>query len=408
MGKVTVLIGNQWGDEGKGKIIDELAADVDIICRYGGGANAGHTIIEDGVKHVFHLVPSGILYPNTINVLGNGMVIDVEELVKEISTLKSSGIDVDGRIKISSKAHVVIKYHKEKDAEKCKDIIGTTGKGIGPTYEAKVNRTGIRIADLFDKVKLRDKLAAFNKANLNEMTDEMYNLGSKIFVYVEDTEYYLNNAYKSGKNILIEGAQGALLDVDFGTYPFVTSSNCTVGGAITGTGLSPMFISNIIGITKAYTTRVGNGPFPTELFDDNGNLLRDIGHEFGSTTGRPRRCGWLDLVALKYANMINGVTELVMMKADVLDTFDEILVCVAYQYGDKILTEYPSNSNILSEINPIYKRYKGWKCMIDEYRLETKALPIELVNYISGIEEYLGMKISKISVGPERNQTITL
>ena len=336
---VSIIVGAQWGDEGKGKIVDMLSEEADIVARYQGGANAGHTIVFGGKKYVLHLIPSGILHPDTTCVIGNGVVIDPVALMEEIDMLESMGISVEGRLHISHKAHLIMPYHKQMDAarEKQAGSIGTTGRGIGPAYYDKALRTGIRIVDLLDRDVLREKirlnleeknqllkaLYGAEPIDVDAMIDEYLEFDTRIDPYITDTTLLLNTALKEGKRVLAEGAQGALLDLDHGTYPFVTSSNPTSGGACTGLGIPPTSISNVMGVVKAYSTRVGNGPFPTELNDETGELLRTEGHEFGATTGRKRRCGWLDIPALRYSIMINGISEIALTKLDVLGVLDE-------------------------------------------------------------------------------------
>ncbi|HAW07589.1 MAG TPA: adenylosuccinate synthase, partial [Bacteroidetes bacterium] len=347
---VTVILGTQWGDEGKGKIVDLLSDKYDIVARYQGGANAGHTVVINGKKFILHLIPSGILHPNTVCIIGNGTVIDPDALISEINTLEQEGIKVRDRLLISHKAHLIMPYHKLLDtiseSTLSQKAIGTTGRGIGPAYIDKFTRVGIRIVDLLnldtfteklrfninEKNNLLRKLYQTNELNIDEIIHKYLEFDKIIDPYIKDTTTYLNQAIADGKSILAEGAQGAMLDVDHGTYPFVTSSNPTVGGACTGLGIPPTSINRIIGVVKAYSTRVGNGPFPTEQFDENGEQLRKIGDEFGSTTGRPRRCGWLDLFALKYSAMINGFKEIALTKIDVLENFETIKVCTGYNY----------------------------------------------------------------------------
>lgn len=372
---VIIVVGSQWGDEGKGKIVDLISQDADIVARYQGGANAGHTIVINGKQYILHLIPSGILHPNCICVIGNGVVIDPIALKNEIKMLEDNGINVHGRLFISHKAHLIMPYHKLLDQVREKDAksyaIGTTGRGIGPAYFDKATRSGIRIVDLLDKKgfeqKLRNnleekynilhKIYGFEKINVDELMEEYLSFDAEIDDLITDTTLLLNNAIAEGKKIIAEGAQGALLDLDHGTYPYVTSSNPTSGGACTGLGIPPTAISKVIGIVKAYTTRVGNGPFPTELKDQTGERLRQIGAEYGATTGRPRRCGWLDLVALKYSVMINGITEIAITKLDVLDAFDEIKVCTTYNYEGKALKSFPVDIHTLDNVQCEYKAY---------------------------------------------------
>lgn len=426
--KVDVLLGLQWGDEGKGKIVDFLTPKYDIIARFQGGPNAGHTIEFDNKKFVLHTIPSGIFNKNNINVIGNGVIIDPFILNKEISSLRTSGIVIDDNLLISRKAHIIMPSHRLLDAAneatKGKEKIGSTLKGIGPTYTDKISRTGLRagdlnVADFTDRYnKLKDKhfqtveslnfdyskvliegvsFAEYEKAWLKAV-DEMRKLN---FI---DSEYYLNNALKEGKSILAEGAQGTLLDVDFGSYPFVTSSNTTTAGVCSGLGIAPNKINKIYGIFKAYCTRVGAGPFPTELFDNDGDQLRNEGHEFGSTTGRPRRCGWLDLAALKYAIMLNGVTELMMMKADVLSSFETIKSGVGYIIDGEETEQLPYDYNKL-ELEPKLHSSKGWNKEIDKLD-KYEELPQEVLDYVAFIEKETGVPVSLVSVGPDRSQTL--
>lgn len=420
-GKVDVLLGAVWGDCGKGKVVDYLTPKYDIVARFQGGSNAGHTIKFDGKTHVLHLIPSGIFNENCINIIGNGVVIDPIELLKEIKMLEDIGIDVKSRLYISKKAHLIIPSHKllDKSSEQSKgeSKIGSTLKGIGPAYTDKVSRNGIRVGDIFNDIE--NKVFELNGKHFDR--SEKYSFPfytehrkeNKIFLEaieslkqysIIDSEYYLNQALQEGKSILAEGAQGALLDVDFGTYPFVTSSNTTIGGVVTGLGVPATKINKVIGIFKAYTTRVGSGPFPTELNDEVGELIREVGQEFGATTGRPRRCGWLDLPLLKYSCMINGITELNMMKLDVLTALDEIKACTNYIVNDSITDQVPYD---LSEIQNIeYRTFGGWDNEdITDCRF-MYDLPVECQDYIEFVEKYLGIPIVLISVGPDRSQVI--
>jgi adenylosuccinate synthase len=374
---VSIIVGAQWGDEGKGKIVDMLSEEADIVARYQGGANAGHTIVFDGKKYVLHLIPSGILHPDTTCVIGNGVVIDPAALMEEIEMLERMGISVEGRLHISHKAHLIMPYHKQLDAarEKQAGSIGTTGRGIGPAYYDKALRTGIRIVDLLDRDILREKirhnleeknqllraLYGAEPIDVDAMIDEYVEFDTRIDPYITDTTTLLNAALKDGKRILAEGAQGALLDLDHGTYPFVTSSNPTSGGACTGLGIPPTAITSVMGVVKAYSTRVGNGPFPTELNDEIGELLRTEGHEFGATTGRKRRCGWLDIPALRYSIMINGISEIALTKLDVLGVLDEISVCTGYLVDGKPVKSFPADVATLSRVECVYQTYPGWR-----------------------------------------------
>lgn len=423
MSKVDVLVGLSWGDEGKGKIIDVMTSKYDIVARYQGGPNSGHTILFEGRKHVLRTIPSGIFHKDTINIIGNGVVLDPVVFKQEVEALVKFDMDVKKRLLISRKAHLILPTHKLLDATseaaKGKDKIGSTLKGIGPTYMDKTGRNGIRVGDLelpdFHKRwnKLFDKhddlidwgvIKDFNTTS-EEMEDEFLDalVYLKQFTFI-DSEEYLHQAQKEGKSILCEGAQGSLLDVDFGTYPFVTSSNTTAAGACTGLGIAPNKIKDVYGIFKAYTTRVGSGPFPTELFDEVGEKMAKIGNEFGSVTGRARRCGWLDLVALKYTCQINGVTELMMMKGDVLSGFDNIKVCIGYKYKGEVITHFPYNIEP-ENLEPIYIGFDGWSEDITKVT-DFDNLPEELKEYIDFIEKELETPIKIVSVGPDRTQTI--
>ncbi|PJA09841.1 MAG: adenylosuccinate synthase [Flavobacteriales bacterium CG_4_10_14_0_2_um_filter_32_8] len=418
--KVDVLLGLQWGDEGKGKIVDVLTPKYNIIGRFQGGPNAGHTLEFDGIKHVLHTIPSGIFHEGVNNVVGNGVVIDPVILKKEVDALTKLGVDVNKKLFISKKAHLILPTHRLLDAasENSKGIekIGSTLKGIGPTYMDKTGRNGIRVGDLFlPDFKLRyDKLVAKHKQilkfhkfeyNLEELEKDFY-VGVKLLksLTVIDSEHYINKALDKGQTILAEGAQGTMLDVDFGSYPFVTSSNTTSAGTCTGLGIAPNKIGEVLGIFKAYCTRVGSGPFPTELDNAVGEEIRKAGHEFGATTGRPRRCGWIDLPALKYAIMINGVTQLIMMKADVLDKFETIKVCTHYIVdGEKI--DYMPYDIVSTDVQPIYKDIKGWRTDLTKLS-DISEIPKELNNYVAYLEQELNVPITIISVGPDRKQTL--
>jgi adenylosuccinate synthase len=418
-----LLLGLQWGDEGKGKIVDVLTAKYDIVARFQGGPNAGHTLEFDGIKHVLRTIPSGIFHKDTVNIIGNGVVLDPVVFKQEVEALAKFDMDVKKRLLISRKAHLILPTHKLLDATseaaKGKDKIGSTLKGIGPTYMDKTGRNGIRVGDLelpnFHKRwdKLFEKhddlidwgvIKQFNTTS-EEMEDEFLDAIAylKQFTFI-DSEEYLHQAQKEGKSILCEGAQGSLLDVDFGTYPFVTSSNTTAAGACTGLGIAPNKIKDVYGIFKAYTTRVGSGPFPTELFDEVGEKMAKIGNEFGSVTGRSRRCGWLDLVALKYTCQINGVTELMMMKGDVLSGFDKIMICTGYKYKGEVITHFPYNIEP-ENLEPIYVGFDGWSEDITKIE-HFDNLPDELKEYIEFIEKELETPIKIVSVGPDRTQTI--
>ena len=414
-----VLLGLQWGDEGKGKIVDVLTPEYDIIARFQGGPNAGHTLEFDGIKHVLHTIPSGIFRNGVKNVIGNGVVIDPIILKNEIDKLVALGVNVKEQLLISKKAHIILPTHKllDKASELAKGEkkIGSTLKGIGPTYMDKTGRNGIRVGDLFEENfsnKYKNLVAKHSTLlNFYSMSINLDELEKEFFEGVElikslnaiDSEHYLNNAIKNGKKVLAEGAQGTLLDIDFGTYPFVTSSNTITAGTCTGLGIAPNKINRIIGIFKAYCTRVGSGPFPSEEDNETGEKIRQLGHEFGATTGRERRCGWIDLPALKYAIMINGVTELSMMKADVLDQFDTIKVCTHYLHKGKKIDYFPYNVD--ESVKPVYIEVKGWNTDLTELT-KTDELPSELVDYISYLEKELETPITIVSVGPDRKQTI--
>jgi adenylosuccinate synthase len=420
---VQVIVGAQWGDEGKGKIVDMISEGADIVARYQGGANAGHTVCIGDKEYVLHLIPSGIFHPHITCVIGNGVVIDPAALLQEIAQLEGAGINIDGRLLISHNAHLIMPYHKHLDnlRERGAGKIGTTGRGIGPAYIDKFTRTGIKIVDLLD----RDVLAARLKANIvekNQILAKVYGentidvdaliaeyqeFDKQIDQYITDTALFLYQSLKQGKKIIAEGAQGALLDVDHGTYPFVTSSNPTSGGACTGLGIPPTSIDSITGIVKAYCTRVGNGPFPTELDNSTGERLRTLGHEFGATTGRPRRCGWFDAVAMRYSAMINGIDKIAITKLDVLDSFDEIRVCIGYEFGGKRLKTFPSDVKSLEKITPIYESYEGWKTPLAEIRTYGD-LPAKARRYVEALAHLSSTQLWIISVGPRRDQTIVI
>jgi adenylosuccinate synthase len=422
-GTVNAIIGAQWGDEGKGRVVDFLGGDVDVFARYQGGANAGHTVIVDGKKYVFHLLPSGMLYPSRICVIGNGVVIDPEQLIKEFRELQEQGKD-RARLVVSENAHVVMPYHKMLDraGEEFRGQnrkIGTTGRGIGPCYVDKYNRTGIRMADLLDADSLRDKITdnldlknlqlsrVFNQKPIP--FDEIYNTalewGKILEPYIGDVAGILYDQIEAGKSILLEGAQGTLLDIDFGTYPFVTSSNPLSGGATVGLGISPTCISEVTGVLKAYCTRVGGGPFPTEDTGAVGESLRDRGGEYGATTGRPRRCGWLDLVALKYSVRLNGLTVLAVTKLDVLTGLDKIKVCTGYEVGGKVSERFTGRAETLEKVVPQYVELEGWQEDLSHCK-SFDELPLAAQKYVSYIEEFSGVRAGLIGVGPGRDQTI--
>ena len=418
--KVDVLLGLQWGDEGKGKVVDVLTPQYDVIARFQGGPNAGHTLEFEGEKYVLRSIPSGIFQGGKVNIIGNGVVLAPDLFMQEVKELEKSGHNLKDRLKISTKAHLIMPTHRlidaAQEAKKGKNKVGTTGKGIGPTYTDKISRTGLRVGDILDNFKEKyeahkaahlDQLKALNYTDFNITEIEKTWLEGiefmKNFQFVEG-EYAVNNYLKEGKSVLCEGAQGTMLDVDFGSYPFVTSSNTICSGACSGLGIGPNKIGDVFGIMKAYCTRVGSGPFPTELFNEEGKKIRDLGHEYGAVTGRERRCGWIDLVALKYAIMINGVTKLIMMKSDVLDTFATIKACVAYNINGKITTELPYD--LAKDVEPVYKEIKGWQTDLTQCTSE-EQLPQAFLDYITFLEKELETPISIISVGPDRAQTIT-
>lgn len=417
--KIDVLLGLQWGDEGKGKVVDVLTPRYDVVARFQGGPNAGHTLIFDGKHFVLKSIPSGVFQGDKQNIIGNGMVIDAALFKAEAEALEAAGINLKDRLLISKKAHLILPTHRLLDsaieASKGKSKVGTTGRGIGPTYTDKVARTGVRIGDLLrpDFQQRYEDAKAAHERTLKSLNFE-YDLAPieeawkegieyiKQFTFV-DSEHFVNNLLREGKSLLCEGAQGTMLDIDFGSYPFVTSSNTVCAGACTGLGIAPNRIGKVYGIMKAYCTRVGSGPFPTELFDADGELMSDRGHEFGAVTGRRRRCGWVDLVALRYAVRINGVTDLILMKSDVLDTMPTIKACVAYKLQDGTITdEFPFDCE---GVEPQYEELPGWQTDLTQVKSEDE-FPEEFNNYIAFLEEYLEAPISIVSVGPDRNQTI--
>ena len=420
--KIDLILGLQWGDEGKGKIVDVLTNNYDIIARFQGGPNAGHTLEFDEIKHVLHTIPSGIFHDKKINVIGNGVVIDPVIFKKEIDTLKNLGVDVSSKLFVSRKAHLIFPTHRlidqASELSKGKKKIGSTLKGIGPTYMDKTGRNGFRVGELEvdgwenklnNLISKHERLIkSFNveiEYNINELKDEFLDaLKFLKSLTLIDSEYYFHKSLKSNKKILAEGAQGSLLDIDFGTYPYVTSSNTTSAGACTGLGIPPNKIGNVYGIFKAYTTRVGSGPFPTELFDETGERIGKIGHEFGATTGRARRCGWLDLVSLKHSINVNGVTELIMMKGDVLSGLEKLKICTKYRYKNEILEHLPFTIDD-SSLEPIYEEIEGWNediTQIDNYH----DLPDNFKKYVTFLEKNLELEIKIDSVGPNRKQTI--
>lgn len=418
MKKVDVILGLQWGDEGKGKVVDVLTPNYDVVARFQGGPNAGHTLEFEGQKYVLRSIPSGIFQGDKVNIIGNGVVLDPALFKAEAESLSASGHDLTQRLHISKKAHLILPTHRALDAAqeaaKGSAKVGTTGKGIGPTYTDKVSRNGVRVGDIlqnFDEIYAKAKArheAILKSMNFEYDITELEKEWMKGIEYLKgfkivDSEYDINKLIENNKSVLCEGAQGTLLDIDFGSYPFVTSSNTVCAGACTGLGIAPTKVGEVKGIFKAYCTRVGSGPFPTELFDTTGDKLCDIGREIGSVTGRRRRCGWLDLVALKYSVMINGVTELIMMKSDVMNDFKEIKVATHYKIDGVLTDEFPYETDVA--IEPIYKEFKGWDCNINDVR-DYKDFPVEFTNYVEFIERECGVPIKIISVGPDRAETI--
>lgn len=417
-----LVVGTQWGDEGKGKIIDLLTPSFDIIARYQGGHNAGHTVIVGNRKIILHLIPSGILHPGKLCVIGNGVVVHPASFLEEIKALKAYGVEVDENIVISKDAHLILPYHslQEKMSEERRGAkrIGTTLRGIGPCYEDKAARMGIKAGDLLDLDILREKIednvrekniffSSYKMAPVDsgEVFEQYRVYAFKLKKYIRDVSLLLDEKLKKGKSILFEGAQGTLLDIDHGTYPYVTSSNSTAGGVCTGLGIGPDKIDGVLGVTKAYTTRVGEGPFPTEIFDEKGELLLKKGNEFGATTGRPRRCGWFDAVAVSYACRVNGIRKIALTKPDVLDELDEINVCVGYRYKREVLHHFPTETWVLSRVVPHYKKVKGWKQPIREKR-EFPSLPPAFRDYIKLIEDLLQVRVALVSTGMRRKDTI--
>ncbi|AYC28400.1 adenylosuccinate synthase [Paenisporosarcina cavernae] len=417
----VVVVGTQWGDEGKGKITDFLSEHSEVIARYQGGNNAGHTIIFGGETYKLHLIPSGIFYKDKLSVIGNGMVVDPKALVQELEGLHERGVSTDN-LRISNRAHVILPYHLKLDeAEETRrgaNKIGTTGKGIGPAYMDKAARIGIRMADLLDKEVFEEKL----RHNLNEknrmfekfyetegfrvedILEEYYGYGQEIAKYVTDTSKVLNDALDEGRRVLFEGAQGVMLDIDQGTYPFVTSSNPVAGGVTIGAGVGPTKIGHVVGVCKAYTSRVGDGPFPTELFDEIGNQIREVGKEYGTTTGRPRRIGWFDSVVVRHARRVSGLTDLTVNSIDVLTGLDTVKICTAYEYNGEQITEYPANLRMLADCKPIYEELPGWSEDVTACK-SLDELPENARHYLERISQLTGVPISIFSVGPDRNQT---
>ncbi len=417
----VVVVGTQWGDEGKGKITDYLSENAEVVARYQGGNNAGHTIVFNGTKYKLHLIPSGIFYENKTCVIGNGMVIDPKALVEELKYLHSHGINTDN-LRISNRAHVILPYHIKLDLaeEKSKgsNKIGTTGKGIGPAYMDKAARVGIRISDLLDKEEFEEKLERNLKEKnrllekvyeeegftKEEILDEYYEYGQFFAKYVCDTSVVLNDAIEAGRRVLFEGAQGVMLDIDQGTYPFVTSSNPIAGGVTIGSGVGPSKINQIVGVSKAYTTRVGDGPFPTEITDEIGDKIREVGNEYGTTTGRPRRVGWFDSVVVRHARRVSGITDLSLNSIDVLTGIDTLKICTAYKYRGEIIEEFPASLKVLSECEPVYEELPGWTEDITGAR-SFNELPDNARHYIERVSQLTNIPISIFSVGPDRSQT---
>ena len=417
----VVVVGTQWGDEGKGKITDFLSQDAEVIARYQGGDNAGHTIVIDGKKFKLHLIPSGIFFPEKISVIGNGVVVNPKSLVKELEYLHAEGVSTES-LRISDRAHVILPYHIKLDqlqeAAKGDNKIGTTNKGIGPAYMDKAARVGIRIADLLDRdvfaerlrINLEEKNRQFTKLydaealSFDDIFEEYYEYGQQIKQYVTDTSVILNDALDNGKRVLFEGAQGVMLDIDQGTYPFVTSSNPVAGGVTIGSGVGPSKIDKVVGVCKAYTSRVGDGPFPTELFDEVGDRIREVGHEYGTVTGRPRRVGWFDSVVMRHSRRVSGITNLSLNSIDVLSGLNTVKICVAYDLDGERIDHYPASLEQLKRCKPIYEELPGWSEDITGVR-HLDELPENARNYVRRVGELVGVRISTFSVGPGREQT---
>jgi adenylosuccinate synthase len=413
------VLGAQWGDEGKGKIVDLLTPHFSIVARYQGGHNAGHTVYVNGTKFVLRLIPSGILHPGITCVIGNGLVVDPQALFAEVDELTRAGIDVDDRIVISDKAHLILPYHKDLDllaeARRGERKIGTTSRGIGPAYEDKIARRGIRVCDLADpkgleqnvrdNVTARNRLVQDNTMDWRPVFEQLMGYGERMRPWIRDVSLMLNDAMRHGKAVLFEGAQGTLLDIDHGTYPYVTSSNASIGGICTGLGVGVRAIGAVLGVVKAYTTRVGEGPLPTELDGEMGNRLRDSGNEYGAVTGRPRRCGWYDAVAVRYSARINGLDALALTKLDVLDGLDPIQICTAYRCGSRTLTEFPSDLGQLAACEPVYESIAGWSAPTKGIRAFAE-LPAAARRYIARLEEVSGVRAALVSTGSDRNETI--
>jgi adenylosuccinate synthase len=414
-----VVLGAQWGDEGKGKIVDLMTPSFAIVARYQGGHNAGHTVYVDGKKFVLHLIPSGILHDGVLCVIGNGVVVDPQALFKEIEELARLGIDVGDRLLISEKAHLILPYHRELDvlseARRGERKIGTTSRGIGPAYEDKIGRRGIRVCDLVDtqaladgvreNVSARNRMIKDSTLDWKPVYDQLLAFGRRMRRWTGDVSLALDEATRAGRRVLIEGAQGAMLDIDHGTYPYVTSSNATIGGACTGLGIPPKAIHGVLGVAKAYTTRVGEGPLPTELHGEIGNRLRESGQEYGASTGRPRRCGWYDAVAVRYAVRINGIDSLALTKLDVLDGLDTIEICTGYRVGDRVVTEFPSDPHAVNDASPVYESWPGWSAPTKGVRTYSQ-LPEGARRYVARLEEVSGVPVGIISTGSDRLDTI--
>jgi adenylosuccinate synthase len=413
------VLGAQWGDEGKGKIVDLLTPRFDIVARYQGGHNAGHTVYVNGTKFVLRLIPSGILHPGVVCIIGNGVVVDPQALFAEVDDLARHGISVDGRLFVSDKAHLILPYHRDLDllaeARRGERKIGTTSRGIGPAYEDKIARRGIRVGDLADpkgleqsvrhNVSARNRLVQDTTMDWETVLAQLADVSARLMPMVRDVSLMLDQAFAAGKSVLFEGAQGTLLDIDHGTYPYVTSSNASVGGVCTGLGIPPRAIGGVMGVVKAYTTRVGEGPLPTELHDDMGNRLRDSGNEYGAVTGRPRRCGWYDAVAVRYGVRINGLDTLALTKLDVLDGLEEIQICTAYRCGNRTITEFPSDIGQLAACVPVYESVPGWTRPTRGVR-RFEELPENARRYIARLEEVSGVPAALVSTGSERDDTI--
>lgn len=422
---IIIVVGAQWGDEGKGKLVDFLTEKADIVARYQGGHNAGHTVVLRDEKYVLHLIPSGILHRDTVCIIGNGVVVEPAALIQEITGLQKRGVRISGNLLISKNAHLIMPYHlvldRASERLKGKKCIGTTGRGIGPTYVDKMARTGLRIGDLLSPdvfmEKLRTNLKHINflmkhlykspALNAGKIFEEYMEYGMSLKKHIADTDVIINKAISSGKNLLLEGAQGTLLDIDHGTYPYVTSSNSIAGGACTGLGIGPTKITKVLGVVKAYTTRVGSGPFPTEITDAIGQEIRAKGSEFGATTGRPRRCGWLDTVILRHASMVNGFSGIAVTKLDILDGLDKIKICTAYRYKGKVYKEFPKELDIFENCTPLYEEVAGWNKSTVGIR-EFKKLPVQAQAYIRRLEDLTGVKAHIISTGRKRDELIKL